>query len=567
VALVALDGAIDWLCVPRVDSPPAFAALLDPERGGRFALSPTAPFGAVRRYLPDTNVLETTFETADGSVRVTDALAWAAPDDGAAGEVLRRIEGLAGEVALRWSVEPRCGWDPAPAEVAGTPAQALLHCGEGPVLGLEAWDAGAVERGPSTVAGELVCRAGDRALLVLRAAGGGAPRPTERDAAEARLDATAQRWRAWAATGRYDGPWAEPVRRGALALALLVDEATGAAVAAPTTSLPERLGGPRNYDYRLAWLRDANLTVDALQRLGYEAEADASLEWLLRTAGRTHPRLWPVYTLDGEPAPAGCAVDMRGYRDSTPVRHGNDAADQLQLGVYGDVLEIAWMHVQAGHPPDEDAAARLAECADILAARWTEPDSGLWELHEPGQFTQSKMACVVALDCASRMARAGAIPDGAVARWEAERERARAFVHERCWSEARRAYVRAPGSEELDAGVLLTARVGVPEPDERMAATVAALRAELGRGPLLYRFTGAIEREGAFLPCSFWLAEALATAGRAEEAAALLDELTALANDVGLYAEEVDRSDGAFLGNFPQALSHLGLITAACAIG
>jgi GH15 family glucan-1,4-alpha-glucosidase len=424
-----------------------------------------------------------------------------------------------------------------------------------------------VEPGDGVVRGEIACRAGDRALLVLRAGAGDAPAPeTGRDAAEERLDRTAAAWRARADGCRYDGPWAEAVLRSALALALLVDEPSGGVVAAPTTSLPEALGGRRNYDYRLTWLRDANLTVDALQRLGYDAEAEASLDWLLRTAGRTHPRLWPIYTLDGEPAARARAVDLRGYRDSAPVRRGNDAVDQLQLGIYGDVLEIAWMQVQAGHPPEEDAAVRLAESADILAARWTEPDSGLWELHDTGQFTQSKMACVVALDCAVRMAGAGAIPAASVPRWEAERERARAFVSEQCWSDARQAYVRSPGSEELDAGVLLTARAGVPEADERMASTVAALRAELGRGPLLYRFTGAIEREGAFLPCSLWLAEALVTAGRVDEAGALLEEIVGLANDVGLYAEEVDPADGAFLGNFPQALCHLGVISAACAV-
>jgi GH15 family glucan-1,4-alpha-glucosidase len=222
--------------------------------------------------------------------------------------------------------------------------------------------------------------------------------------------------------------------------------------------------------------------------------------------------------------------------------------------------------VQAGHPPEEDAAQRLTECADILAARWSEPDSGLWELHVRGQYTQSKLACVVALDCAVRMARAGAIPAGGVPRWEVERERARAFVTEQCWSDARRAYVRTPGSDELDAGVLLTARVGVPEPDERLAATVAAMREELGAGPLLYRFSGAAEREGAFLPCSLWLAEALVTAGRVDEAAALLEQIVALGNDVGLFAEEIDPVDGSFLGNVPQALCHLGLITAACAV-
>jgi GH15 family glucan-1,4-alpha-glucosidase len=501
-------------------------------------------------------VLETTFETAEGSVRVTDALTWPGPRDGAAVELVRRVEGLSGEVALRFAVAPRCGWgEPARDEV-----ERLLG-------GFDAWGAATVEASDDTVTGELACRAGDRVLLVLRTGTGDAAAPeTGRDAAEDRLDRTAAAWRAWASRCRYEGPWAEPVLRSALALAMLVDEPSGGVIAAPTTSLPEALGGERNYDYRLAWLRDANLTVDALQRLGYDDEAEASLEWLLRTAGRTHPRLWPIYTLDGDPAGRARAVDLRGYRDSAPVRHGNDAVDQLQLGIYGDVLEIAWMRVQAGHPPDADAAARLAECADILAARWTEPDSGLWELQDASQYTQSKMACVVALDCAVRMAGAGAIPAGSVPRWEAERERARAFVSERCWSDARQAYVRSPDSEDLDAGVLLTARVGVPEPDERMASTVAALRAELGRGPLLYRFTGAIEREGAFLPCSLWLAEALVTAGRVDEAGALLEAVVGLANEVGLYAEEVDPSDGAFLGNFPQALSHLGLITAACAV-
>jgi GH15 family glucan-1,4-alpha-glucosidase len=338
-------------------------------------------------------------------------------------------------------------------------------------------------------------------------------------------------------------------------------------VAAPTTSLPERIGGGRNYDYRLAWLRDANLSVDALLRVGYGEEAAAALEWLLRAAGRTHPEVWPIYTLDGEPAPEAAEAPLRGYCDSRPVRHGNDARGQLQLGTYGDLLEIAWMHVQVGRALDEGTATRLAEAADALARGWQRPDSGLWELHEAAQYTQTKMACVVALDCAVRMAEAGAIPAGHAAHWAAAREQARAVVQGPCWSDARGAYVRCPGGEDLDAGVLLTARVGVPDAGgERMASTTAALRAELGSGPLLYRFSGAAEREGAFLPCSFWLAEALAAGGRADEAAALLDELTGLANDVGLYAEEVEPADGAFLGNFPQALCHLGLVTAACTL-
>jgi GH15 family glucan-1,4-alpha-glucosidase len=382
---------------------------------------------------------------------------------------------------------------------------------------------------------------------------------------EARLERTAARWETWAAACTYDGPWAEAVRRSALVLALLIHEPSGAIVAAPTTSLPERIGGARNYDYRLSWLRDANLSVDALLRVGYGDEAAAAPEWLLAAAGRTHPELWPIYTRDGRPAPEAVAAPLRGYRDSRPVRHGNDACGQLQLGTYGDLLEIAWMHVQVGRALDDDTASRLAQAADTLAQGWQRPDSGLWELQEPGQFTQSKMACVVALDCAVRMAEAGAIPAGHAPQWAAARERAREVVQTACWSDTRRAYVRCPGGEKLDAGVLLTARVGVPEPgDERTASTIAALRGELGSGPLLYRFSGGAAQEGAFLPCSFWLAEALAAGGRADEAAALIDELTAMANDVGLYAEEVDPADGAFLGNFPQALCHLGLMTAAC---
>jgi GH15 family glucan-1,4-alpha-glucosidase len=547
-----------------VDGEPAFAALLDPDRGGRFALAPAGPLGVRRAYRPDTNVLETTFETAAGTVRVTDAMAWPPPGDGA--ELARRVEGLAGEVELRWEAAPRAGWAQDAPEVKPAPGGARVRCGEA-ALGIECWDAGTPAAGPGGVSGTFTCRAGDRALLALRAGASGPPPPAERDAVEARLDHTAERWERWAGACTYEGPWAAAVLRSALVLALLVDEPSGAIVAAPTTSLPERVGGARNYDYRLAWLRDANLSVDALLRVGYGDEAAAALEWLLRAAGRTHPEVWPIYTLDGGPAPEAAEAPLRGYRDSRPVRHGNDARGQLQLGTYGDLLEIAWMHVQVGRRLDDDTAARLAHAADALAVGWQRPDSGLWELHEGAQYTQSKMACVVALDCAVRMAEAGAIPAGHAARWAAAREQARDVVETACWSDERGAYVRCPGGAELDAGVLLTARVGVPDAGgERMAGTIAALRAELGSGPLLHRFSGAAEREGAFLPCSFWLAEALAAGGRADEAAALLDELTGLANDVGLYAEEVDPIGGAFLGNFPQALCHLGVMTAACTL-
>jgi len=538
-ALIALDGSVDWLCLPRHDSEPAFAALLDAERGGSFALCPEQPFRAERRYVPSTNVLETTFRTAEGSVRVTDAMTL---DDGALlpwRELVRRVEGLSGTVPMRWH------------------ARGSEH-DEEPSWNVLAWDAGD--------GGRFEIRHGATALLALVAAEGPCPRPT-RDEIEERLEGTVGAWRRWIGSHTHEGEWADQVVRSLLALKLLICSDTGAIVAAPTTSLPERIGGSRNWDYRYAWTRDSCWTIQSLISIGFREQAHASLAWLLRTLRETHPDVDPIYELDGTVLRRCEELDWPGYRDSRPVRIGNGAGDQLQLGVYGDLLDTAWAYVSEGNVLDRETGDLLARVADHLCGMWEKADSGIWELPETQDFTQSKVACWTALQRAVDLAEDGRIPDGGAARWRESLEAIETFVEEQCWSEERQAYLRYPGCDGFDAAELLCSRRGYGDVNrERVAATVDAIRRELARGALVYRYSGQDTEEGAFVACSFWLVEALARLDRVDEAAELMEEVLAFANDVGLYSEEIEPSTGDFLGNFPQGLSHLSLIRAAVAV-
>ena len=383
------------------------------------------------------------------------------------------------------------------------------------------------------------------------------------------LDRTVERWRSWIADCAYDGPWRDAVVRSALALDLLVDDESGAIAAAATMALPERIGGPRNYDYRYAWLRDANLTLEAMLRLGYIDQVHVSLGWMLRTIARTQPQLRP--DVPARAANRGCptaSLPLDGYRGSRPVLLGNGAQDQLQLGNFGHVFDMAFRYTQDGHALAPAEGARLAALADFLLEIWETPDSGIWELPDKRHYTQSQLASWIALDRACALAEQGDLPDATAARWRAETERIAASLHERCWSERARAYARSAGSDELDAGVLLAGRGALLRGQpERFNATIDAIRRELGAGgPLLYRYSGMQDEEGAFLACSFWLADALARAGRVDDAAATMDALVGVANDVGLYSEEIDPATGEFLGNLPQALTHLALVNAAYAI-
>ena len=569
VALVGRDGAIDWLCLPDLDSPSVFGALLDDERGGRFALSPAAPFEAVRRYLPGTNVLETTFTTAEGSVRVTDAMTLPTGGLSPYRELVRRVDGVSGRVAMRYRVEPRFDYGSAtpfalrggvPVAARGTGAVALLS-----------WDAGHVEVGAAGAGAGFTSEPGSRSLLVLGAAHQEPLVFPVRGEVEARLDATAGSWHEWAAGREYDGPWRDAVVRSGLALKLLVFAPSGAIAAAATTSLPEEVGGARNWDYRFSWPRDATFTLHALLSLGCSREAEAFFSWLLHASQLSHPRLRVLYRLDGRERADERELPLAGYRDSRPVRIGNEAAGQLQLDVYGEVIAAAAVYADSTGGLDRDHGRRIAEIADFVCDLWREPDSGIWEVRsEPAHFTQSKMMCAVALERAADLAEAGRVPTGRLERWRAESKRVREYVETHCWSDERASYRRAVDDDALDASLLLAVLTGYDRPGApRLTATVDAVRHELADGPLVHRYAGddGLDGEnGAFVACSFWLVEALARQGRVGEAAELMDELVALANDVGLYAEEIDADSGDFLGNFPQGLSHLALINAAAAI-
>jgi GH15 family glucan-1,4-alpha-glucosidase len=566
-ALVAADGSIDWLALPTLGGPSVFGALLDSERGGRATLKPTTPFETTRRYVPDTNVLETTFTCATGTVRVTDALSRPSARPLLWNQLIRRIDGLAGSVALAWSFEPRFDYGRHPPRHDRRQGVPLLS-GARDVLAVQTFGAGEPRADPAGVRGELTASEGSCAVLALGAFRDEPLALSRPDHLLRSLDSTCERWRRWLSGIVYDGPWADMVRRSALALDLLADDATGAIAAAATMGLPERIGGDRNYDYRYAWVRDANLTLEAMLGLGSRDEVHVSLGWLLRTLRRTHPWLRPVYQLDGEPRLPWFELDLDGYRGSRPVCVGNPAEHQLQIGNYGDVLDMAHRYVADGHALGPAEARRLAEAATFLSRIWERPDSGIWELPQPRRYTQSALAAWIALDRACALAERGELPDRDSARWRRERARIAEHLEHACWSQRLRSYTRAANTEELDAAVLLAGRgAWLRDQPERLSATIDAIRRELGAGgPLLYRYTGAAEDEGAFLACSFWLVDALARAGRVDEAAETMDELVGLANDVGLFAEEIDPTSRAFLGNLPQALTHLSLINAALTI-
>ncbi len=571
VALVALDGSIDWLPLPNLDSPTVFGALLDDRDGGRFALAPEVPYEGRRRYVPGTNVLETTFHTRRGTVRVTDAMTLPAAGLAPFREVCRRVEGLSGTVPLRWSVEPRFGYGGRPTRLGRRHGVPTASCGSD-ALAVLAWGAGDPDVKEGWIGGRFEARTGDEALLVLAVAHQEPLVLPARREAEARLEHTRAVWDRWAGDRNYAGPWKDAVIRSALALKLLVHAPSGAIAAAPTTSLPEEVGGERNWDYRFCWVRDAAFALDVFLSLGGATEADAFFWWLLQASQLTHPRLQVLYRMDGGPNAPERTLPVEGYGGARPVRVGNAAVDQVQLDIYGDLLQTAWWYADAGGRIDADVGRRLAEIADLVCTIWRGPDYGIWEVRSaPTHFTQSKMMCWVALDRALRLAERRWIPGADTGRWAAEREAIEAFIETRCWSEEKGSYVRSAGAEDLDASLLLGVLFDYgPRHAERLLSTVEAIRRELGQGPLVYRYTGEdglSGREGAFLACSFWLAEALARCGRPDEAASLMDELVGLANDVGLYAEEIDPASGGFLGNFPQALTHLALVRAAVSIG
>lgn len=564
VALLASDGSVDWWALPALDSPPVLSRLLDPDGGGRLTLAPSDDYEATRCYLDDTNVVETVFTVATGVARVTSAL-----NVGSAGrlpwtELAQRIEVVSGFVDLRWEFTPGDRFGRANSWITdrhGTPVASI----EDQSLGLILDGLGPAAIAPHRVSGQTRMHEGSRALLAVVATDAEPLFLPAPEAIQSRLDRTVRSWRSWADLLTHDGCWNFAVRRSALAIKTLLTEYSGAIAAAATTSLPERVGGSKNWDYRYAWTRDSSFTLDALINLDLHEEVHGAVSWLLSAIRHNDGDLHVFYRLDGTIADREATLDIAGWRHSRPVRSGNSASRQTQLGTYGDLFDTISRYCAEGHVIEPATGRMLADLADDCCDRWRHQDSGIWELEACRHYTISKIGCWVALDRAVLLAESGQLPCLHLERWRSCAEEIRAWIDEHCWSEPKQAYTFYAGTDDLDAAVLLAARTGF-ERGPRLVSTIEAIAAELARGPLLYRYTGMKEEEGAFVACSFWMVEALVYTGQAERAGRMMGEVVALANDVGLFSEQIDPETGAFLGNMPQGLSHLALINAAFAL-
>ena len=579
-ALVTRDGSIDWLCLPRYDSDALFARLLDPE-AGHWSIRPAAPYAAERRYLPGTLVIETTFTTDSGQVKLTDAMAFADGQRGhelgfdAPHELLRSVEGVTGRVELELELAPRPQYGLVKPLIR-------LEDGGARTFGagrISVRSAAPLEVIDSTMHATFSVTEGERAGFSVRWASAedrDAPDPTASEAVAARIADTAEGWRSWEAEHDiYDGPHRDLVRMSSRVLKGLSYRPTGAIVAAPTTSLPETVGGERNWDYRFSWIRDSSLTIEALYIGTCSDEAEEFVSFMTSAAGGRagEGSLQIMYGIGGEHDLSERELPhLRGWRDSRPVRVGNGAWDQVQLDVYGELLNSLWLYREKLGDLHPEIQAFVADLADTAARRWRETDSGMWEMRgEPRHHLSSKVLCWTALDRAVKLA--PQLGDYAkTEEWEAAREEIRAAVLERGWSEAKQAFAQSFDSDELDAAQLLMPILGfLPATDERMRSTIEAIARELTEDGLVLRYRndeglnadGLTGEEGTFVICSFWLVSCLAKAGELERAEALFDQLAGYANDLGLLAEEIDTANGEQLGNFPQAFSHIGLITAA----
>jgi GH15 family glucan-1,4-alpha-glucosidase len=561
VGLVARDGAIDWLPLPGLASLPAFAALLDPANGGRLELSPTEPFMVTRRYLPETCVLETTFATQSGEVRVTDSMNLGIQGRLPWSELARRVEGVSGSVSMQWRVAPGTCFNTASPWARRTPHGVIFRV-RSLSLGVCVSDEIDVDTTDQAATGCFRIDPGQRRVIGVIASHDEPLMTSTAHEVDCGLDRTIAAWRNW--SGQFDGPapWHDTVRRSVLTLKLLIYGPAGSIAAAATTSLPEKPAGDKNWDYRYAWVRDTAYTVDALLRFGLREETHASVSWLLRTVRIYGPEMGVLFGLDGSPPDEPTFYELPGWRDVGPVATGNRAGGQLQLSLYADLFDTVRRYVDSGHALDTHTGHLLTEFADQACDAWRHRDAGMWELPRRQHYTSSKLGCWHALRCAVHLAELGQMP-GDPKRWASEAERISDWIRRHCWSDALQSYEWYPGSGLLDTSVLLHAGNGFDD-GERMSSTIDALREQLGHGPLLYRYSGARdEGEGAFVACSFWMVSALQHVRRHSEATALMEELVPLANDVGIFAEMIDPSDGAFLGNLPQGLSHLALIGAA----
>ncbi len=580
VALVSRDASIDWLCCPRFDSPSIFAALLDSKQGGRFRIRPTHSFETERRYVPNTNVVETTFRTTTGSVVLRDLMSISteeekrkhlSPDH----EVLREVVGLEGSVELEVCYEPRPNYAlQKPTLVQQGALGFWLKDGTGSYV-LTSELPLTLSDDKTVVQGTAVLRKDERRYLSLSfSQDSPAVIVPLGDAARQRVEQSISWWVEWTAQCTYSGPYREAVHRSALILKLMTYAPSGAVVAAPTTSLPEHIGGVRNWDYRYCWLRDAALTLRALIAVGYIEEGQAFFNWILHTTRITRPKLRVVYDVFGRVLPREKELShLEGYAGSKPVRTGNGAQDQLQLDVYGEVLEGVALMAVLGWQFDRDTNGWLNGLGRTVARRWREPDEGIWEGRSgPSQNTYSKVQCWVALDRLIHLHDEGNVRVD-VELFRRERDAIREAVEEHGYNERLQSYTRTFDGEDVDASLLLLPIYGYIEAvHPRMQSTYKLIYERLSHGHGLYRYSektddGFPPGEGVFGICSYWGVQVRALMGDVAGAREAFDHLMTYGSDLGLFAEEFDPETGASLGNFPQAFTHVGLINAALQIG
>jgi GH15 family glucan-1,4-alpha-glucosidase len=566
-ALVGYDGSIDWLCVPRFDSAACFAALLGTRDHGRWLLAPAGGHRAThRRYRDETLILETDFATAEGTVRVVDCM----PVSGGRPDVFRRVEGLSGRVRVRSELVMRLDYGHVVPWIREVGKRTSAFAGPD-TLTLDS-DIEHYYEGADIVA-EFFLNAGEHAEFRLTWS-------TPRDQPPEHIDVgkgirrVETWWRDWVSSCTYEGEYREAVVRSLVTLKAMEYGPSGGIVAAPTTSLPEKLGGVRNWDYRFCWIRDATFTLLALLDAGFEAEAVAWREWLLRALAGQPDQMQLMYGVEGERRLTEFELDwLPGYANSRPVRVGNAASDQFQLDVYGELMDALHQARTRGIPPDESAWQVQRVLMDFLEGNWREPDEGIWEVRgERRQFTHSKVMAWAAADRAVRAVEEFGL-DGPVGSWKRLRQEIFDEVCERGYDAERNTFTQYYGSRELDAALLMMGPVGfLPATDKRMTGTIAAIEQELCRDGLVHRYTmtkqterldGLPPGEGAFLPCTFWLADSYLLAGFRDEGRAVFERLLGLRNDLGLLSEEYDVDAGRLVGNFPQALSHLALVNTA----
>ena len=572
VALVGLNGSVDFLCLPRFDSPSVFARLLDADRGGRFEIVPQ--LGPSRRrqlYLPDTNVLLTRFLAEEGVVEISDFMpVYREPQPS---RIVRRVKSVRGEVDVVMRCAPRFQYGTAKHTIELCDGGAMIQCEDGETAIRLAAEVPLEIDGDDVVA-RFKLRRGQHVAFVLEQTQPGAePTRVSRAFVSRAFKETVNFWREWIGASTYRGRWRAEVNRSALVLKMLQSRHSGSIVAAPTFGLPERIGGERNWDYRYTWVRDASFTLYSLIRLGMTQETKAFIDWLSqRFADAPKPgELQTVYGLDGtRELPEHTLEQFEGYRGSRPVRVGNAAYRQLQLDIYGELMDALYLYDEYGEPTSYELWGRIIELVEWVCCNWERPDEGIWEVRSGQQeFLYSRVMCWVAIDRALRIAERRSLP-APTDRWRAERDRIYREVHENFWDPDERAFVMSKGSKSLDASCLIMPLVRFISPtDPRWLSTLRAVERRLVDDSLVFRYDiegpetdGLSGTEGTFSICSFWYIECLSRSGDLQKARFLLEKMFGYANHLGLYAEEVGPK-GEHLGNFPQALTHLSLISAA----